>query len=195
MRAVWNDANTADDYGKVRRYGIEGIYYAANDDTVTAARLQATADAGFKVGIYAAWNWQDWSPGAFATWVHQRLLQIGSPLNPWVCLDIETHDVAWITSALTTWRTLRPGRKTDWTLEPMQGGLFTPEWARGFQRLGIGLVPQHYGGSMQAFAADQVALDLVRHGFSTLGLMGFYDAARGLPIEWDGYAFTQQRLP
>ncbi len=194
MRAVWVDAGQGADVAKLKAHGIECAYFAANDPRVTARSLDVVAAAGFTVGIYAAWNWQPWTPAGFAEWTHGRLLEIGSPLNPWVCLDIETHDVAWILAALGRWRELRPSRKTDWTLEPMQGGLFSTDNARAINALNVGIVPQHYGGNMQPFAADRVALDLVFRAFHSWRIEGFYDAA-ALPLDWSGYAFTQGRLP
>lgn len=194
MRAVWVDAGNTFDKAKLDAHSIECVYYAANATNANVAEFAAASNAGFRVGIYAAWNWDSWTPVEFADWVHGRLLQIGSPLNPWVCLDIETHDVPWIRTALGRWRQLRPTRKTDWTLEPMQGGLFTPEDARSINARNVGVVPQHYGGSMQPFAADRVAIDLIARGFNLLAIQGFYDAA-ALPLDWSGYAFTQGRLP
>ena len=194
MRAVWIDAGNDPNYSKLAAYQIERVYFAANEPRVTAAYLDNVKAQGLDVGIYAAWNWETWTPEDFAKRMHNRLLQIGSPLNPWVNLDIETHDVAWIRRALTEWRRLRPSRKTDWTLEPMQGGLFGVDDVRAINKLGVGIVPQHYGGNMQAFAADRVAIDLIARGFNLLAIQGFYDAAR-LPLDWQGYAFTQGRLP
>lgn len=194
MRAVWIDNGNTFDADKLHAHAIECVYYAANAPQANRTEFDAAAAAGFRVGIYAAWNWESWTPVEFAEWVHERLLQIGSPLNPWVCLDIETHDVPWTVGALTSYRQLRPSRKTDWTLEPMQGGLFSPAAVSTINGLNIGIDPQHYGGNMQPFAADRVALDLVLRGFQPWKIQGFYDAAT-LPLEWSGYAFTQGRLP
>jgi hypothetical protein len=194
MRAVWIDDGNTFDTAKLDAHGIERVYYAANALQASAGEFTAAKNAGFDVGVYAAWNWDNWTPEQFAQWVHGRLLQIGSALNPWVCLDIETHDVSWIRRALVEWRRLRPSRRTDWTLEPMQGGLFSLDDAKAINALGIGVVPQHYGGAMQPFAADRVAIDLISRGFNLLSIQGFYDAA-SLPLDWSGYAFTQGRLP
>jgi hypothetical protein len=58
----------------------------------------------------------------------------------------------------------------------------------------VGIVPQFYTGDMRPFAADRVVLDLVNHHFPSTRIWGFYDAA-ALPLDWQGYAFTQGRLP
>jgi hypothetical protein len=58
----------------------------------------------------------------------------------------------------------------------------------------VRVIPQLYTGSMEPLAADRVALDLVLHSFRDERIFGFYDAA-ALPERWEGYAFTQGRLP
>jgi hypothetical protein len=113
---------------------------------------------------------------------------------PRVCVDIETHDVAYILAFLKRWRELRPTRTTDWTLEPFQGGLFTPADAIHIAAANVRVIPQLYFGDMAPAAADRVALNLVLASFLPMRLFGFYDAA-ALPGRWEGYAFTQGRLP
>ena len=199
MRAVWVDAGTDADYTKLRGYAITSPYYACTDPRVTRAYLDGVRAAGFHPGIYAAWNWQPNLDGTeFAEWLSSELARItegtNTPDHPRVCIDIETHDIAYIIAFLHRWRRLRPHKTTDWTLEPFQGGLFGPVSVSAIHQAEVGIVPQHYTGSMEPVAADRVVLDLVRAGFYSTRLWGFYDGAH-LPRRWEGYIFTEGRLP
>jgi hypothetical protein len=222
MRAVWVDAGNDADVAKLRQYGIVSPYFDVRDPRVTKSYLQAVRaetlapGVNLKPGVYAAWNWPEvgMSGAAFAEWLSAKCAALfagTAPGFPSVCADIETHDVDYLLAFWRRWRELRPHRQTDWTLEGFQGGLFSYDEARELAHLvhdtgtfpGF-VVPQNYGAPLppdgsgetryQPLAADRVALDLVSHGFPTPYLYGFYDGAE-LPSRWEGYVFTQGRLP
>jgi hypothetical protein len=198
MRAIWVDEGNDANFAKLRQYGITSPYYAIRDPRVTKSYLQAVRAQGFPPGVYVAPNWYPDMPGpAFAEFVDglmtERYPSTGATF-PKVCVDIETHNVPYITGFLKRWRELRPTRVTDWTLEPFQGGLFDPLAVAIIIESGVGIVPQNYFGDMSAAAADRVAIDLIVRGFPPTSMLGFYDAA-ALPGRWQGYAFTQGRLP
>src|SRR4249920_1088062 len=198
MRAVWTDAGNDADPVKLHTYGIDSPYFAVTDPRVTLAYLRSVQAAGFQPGVYAAWNWQPGLGGpAFASWLSAQLERVAPDTSrefPKVCVDIETHDVAYIRAFLRRWRQLRPHRVTDWTLEGFQGGLFSPMDVIAIAAANVGVIPQLYGGAGGTIqfqrAADRVALDLVEHSFPPARIFGFYDAA-ALPERWEGYAFTQ----
>lgn len=196
MKAVWVDAGNDANYDKLRAHGITEPYYSVADPRVTAAYLEDVRARGFTPGVYAAWNWYPGLDGAgFAERLHAELLRINWLGNPAVCADIETHDVTYILAFLKRWRQLRPTRRTDWTLEPWQGGLFTTQAIRDdIASAKVGIVPQYYGGSMEPYAPDRVLLDLLYWGLPLSRVFGMYDAAR-LVEGWEGYAFTAGRLP
>lgn len=198
MRAVWVDEGNDADYAKLRRYGITSPYYAVRDPRVTLSYLRAVREQGFTPGVYVAPEWYPPSSGpAFAERLHALLesrYPRTAPTFPKVCVDIETHDVGYIVTFLARWRELRPTRVTDWTLEPFQGGLFAPADVQAILAASVTVVPQLYFGDMTLVAGDRVAYDLIAYGFPYQSLLGFYDAAH-LPAQWQGYAFTQGRLP
>lgn len=180
---------------------------AANPEWVR--RMDA---AGFKVTVMFAWNWfGGFSTGAkFAEYASERLKQIGyagapgSPaVNPEVMLDIEKgaglnefNYVDWVVDCLTRWRQLRPTRATTLSLEAMQGGLFKDRPDKVLKVLSLvgGIIPQHYTGGEKRMAEDVTLKDLEDVGFPRGRIRGFY-LARELPMNWDGYAWTQGKLP
>jgi hypothetical protein len=197
VKACWVDAGNDVNYDKFRQYGITIPYFDPRDPRITADYLdRVVAHPGIEhAGIYTAWNWStDFvDPASYAEWTNQELIKIGWRGNARVCLNIETHDVNWILAALKRWRQLRPTRLTDWTLEGMQGGLFSTAAAQTINGYNIRPAPQFYIGNMQP-QPHSVVLDLTMSGFDCSKVIGMYDAA-ALPYRWTGYAYTQGRLP
>lgn len=194
MRAVWVDSGNDPDYAKLARYGITVPFFDPRDPRVTAQYLDAVAAHPNidTCGIYTAWNWQSWTGPQYAEWTDQQLRRIGWMGNAIVCLNIENHDInGYVIPALRRWRQLRPSRKTWWTLEGMQGGLFSGNQPSTVNALNIILAPQFYEGNMTPHRHSPV-IDLEEPGFALID--GMYDAAV-LPSIWRGFAFTQGRLP
>jgi hypothetical protein len=206
FRAIWIDAGNDADYAKLARYGIDRPYFDIRDPRVTQQYLLEVHARGFKPGVYAAWNWPEAGKTgpSFASWLSAALEAVApssASTFPTVCVDIELHSPAYVLAFLKRWRELRPARVTDWTLEGFQGGLFSPLDTLAIARANVRIIAQLYTGSMAPLAADRVALDLVLHSFPPARIFGFYDAATltpepgAEPSRWEGYAFTQGRLP
>lgn len=194
MRAVWVDEGSDANYDKLRANGITAPYYSHRDPRVTSAYLTSVRDQGFAPGILSAWNWFPDDTGAeYAERIDAELRRINWPGNPPVLANIETHDVGYIIAFFARWRQLRPTRKTDWTLEGFQGGLFAPSAVSQINAANVGIVPQLYAGNMDPLPHSPI-IDMLMAGFRCDQLKGFYDAAR-LPYRWDGFAFTAGRLP
>jgi hypothetical protein len=196
VKAIWIDEGNDADIAKLDAHGITAPYFSIRDPRVTSAYLGGLATAGFAPGLYVAWNWYPELTGTtFAQKLHAELRRIGWIGNPPVCVDIEAHDPAYIRAFLKRWRELRPKRRTDWTLEGMQGGWIegTPGFVAAVIAANVGVVPQFYRGDMSPLTPG-VILDLLLAGIPGDRLMGFYDAA-ALPYRWHGYAFSQGRLP
>lgn len=195
VRGVWVDEGNDADEAKIRAVQANP-WYSTRDPWVTAKYLTDVASRGFFPGLYVASSWVPQLTGEqFAQYVSDSLLRIGWRGNPWVCMDIETHDIAgFVLPCFRRWRELRPARPTWWSLEGMQGGLFdSPTVAEIAGGLGIRVAPQLYSGDMTPLAHSPI-LDLLMAGFPGAYLDGTYDAAR-LPYRWRGFAFTQGRLP
>jgi hypothetical protein len=197
---VWVDAGNDPGYAKLKANRIDTAYFDVRDPRVTRTYLNDVRAKGYGVGIYAAWNWPEvpQTGTTFAQWLSTQLGRFGSssaPTFPRVCADIETHDVSYVLAFLKRWRQLRPRRVTDWTLEGFQGGLFTPSDAALILEANVGVSPQLYNGDMtQAWDSLAAARNLMTAGFPEGVVVPFYDAAH-LPEWWEGYAFTQGRLP
>jgi hypothetical protein len=183
------------DLAKAKRYGITRLYWQANDPQITPGMLQAIRDRGIETGIMRDPSWQDDSAIDLARYLDSDLtrLVLTSPQSA-VLADIEYHDPAYVMAFLYEWRQLRPKRITGWTLEPLQGGWFTPELLAELGMAHIVSYPQTYYGNMSSEDADRVRCDLIEAGIPR-GMVGLvYDAAR-IPPKWDGIAFPFHELP
>lgn len=197
MRACWVDANNDADYVRLHEHGITEPIYDIRDSRITKAYLDNVGNLGFQPGVYAAWNWpetKDLSGAEFAEWVDAKVKPLHrSATFPSVHLNDETHDPVRIISLLERWRQLRPSKRTVWTLEGMQGGLFSKAQAKAINATNVIYGPQCYTGQMARMESATVVLDLVTHGFLASRIQPFLDAA-ALGNWWEGTAYTQGRL-
>lgn len=200
MRAVWVDEGNVPNWDKLAKHGITWVYVSARDHRAKKS-LEDTFAKGFKGGVYTAWNWYPNLSGAeYAEKTHALLSALwpsAKPGFPKVQLNDETHDPERILGMLRRWRQLRPATETSWTMEGMQGGWMSPVFAKTVTDLKIRVVPQAYYGTMapgQVYDTLAVARDLTKRGIPDRLVSPFYDASQ-MPAGWDGFAFTQGRLP
>lgn len=204
MNFVWVDAGNQADWAKLARHGIKGEFYASTDPVpALRANLTASRNRGHAGGLYSAWNWiPNTNDGAaYAEFANGLLLPVETQLAgksnsfPKVQLDNENHDPDVILAMLRRWRQLQPKKDTSWTFEGFQGGWMDPGFVQEVLSYKVRLVPQLYSGDMQIhFDSLAAARDLTKRGFPESLVSPFYDAA-ALPAEWEGFAFTQGRLP
>lgn len=205
MKACWIDHGQDADITKLKRHGIDEILVPTQSSPIAnAGSLERLKNAGFKVGLFVAWSWRPGVTGAqFAEFVDRELKRVGWLGNPKVQVDIEKgaglHDanyVDYVVAFMRRWRQLRPTRETDFTLEAMQGGLFNGrgDAIEAIIEANVRIIPQFYTGDMQPMAQDVALKDLLLYGFPIDRIKGYYDGAR-LPLNWDGVAWTQGRLP
>jgi hypothetical protein len=157
-------------------------------------------------GVYTVVNWPQYegmNGKQFAEAVSAQVKPlIVSNSNPKVQLDMEhvffENDVIgskFIVDALKRWRELHPFQDTSWTVEAMQGGWMSKEFVAAVTSAKVRVVPQCYDGDMtQVWDTLAAARDLTKRGFLDAIITPFYDAAK-LPEYWNGFAFTQGRLP
>ena len=205
MRSCFIDHNQEANYDLLKRHGITEILYPTRDSPVNSNLCQKAKDKGFNVGLMVAWNWLGGHPtGArFAEFCDNELKRIAWPGNPKLVADIEKgaglddlRYVDYVVDFCRRWRELRPKRATDWTLESMQGGLFNGrgQAVNAIIAANVGIIPQYYTGDERPMAQDVAFRDLTAYGFPSHRIRGFY-LAKDLPINWDGYAWTQGKLP
>lgn len=200
IRNLWVDAGNDCNYAKATAYGITAAYFDIRDPRLTTPYLERVASHGLGVGVYAVASWWPKLEGpAFADTVGAMLGTIApnsAPDFPAVCLDIEVDDVAgYVLPALRRWRTHRPNRVTDLTLEGHKGGLFSPSQVINVVAKVRLVVPQCYDGAMtHVWDSCAMSRDLTDAGFPIARVYPFLDAAH-LGEWWEGYAFTQGRLP
>lgn len=199
MRAIWVDEGNDADYAKLAANGITEPCYALRDPRVTGQYLRNVQARGLDPGVYVVKSWYPAdTPAAFATRVSKMLERLrvdSTPDFPFVCIDYEPTNVPDILACLRQWRKHRPGRVTDLTIEGHQGGLFRPSDVIAVVAQTRYTVPQCYNAAMtQLWDTFAMAHDLTDHSWPIDKVRPFYDAAH-LPEWWDGYAFTQGRLP
>ena len=202
MRGVWVDSRNDPDWAKLRRHGITWVFVSLDDPPADVRRrLLEIRARGLVAGVYSAWSWFPGKDGAkFAEAVHSQLQQVvpdASATWPRVQLNDETHDPVRIEVMLRRWRQLRPATATSWTLEGMQGGWAThPPLVQAVLDTKVRVVPQAYAGNMDPWDTAAVLRDLTerpsRYPDRIVSLI--HDAA-ALRRFWDGWAFTQGRLP
>ena len=181
---------------------MTALFFSMQDPRVTQAYLMSVRAKGYTTGVYVAWNWPEYAgnDGAeFAQKVSDKLgtiVPVTSAQNfPKVQLNVELHDPLYIQDMVVRWRQLRKYRDTSWTMEPMQGGWMSPNMVNAVIAARVRVVPQMYWGNMQpALPYQRVIDDLTIRGFPAGLVTPMWDAAR-LPDPWDGFAFTQGRLP
>ena len=197
MRACWVDYGNDADYVKLHEHGITEPIYDIRDPRITKPYLDNVVNLGFQPGVYAAWNWDEtknMSGPEFANWVDAKVKPLQrSATFPSVHLNDETHDPVRIIAMLERWRNLRPSKRTVWTFEGMQGGLFTRAQAKVLNATNVIYGPQCYTGQMERMESSTVVLDLVTHGFIGSRIQPFF-AANVLGNWWLGTAYTQGRL-
>ena len=203
MKALWIDEGNDPDYAKAAAYGMTALFFSIRDPRVTQAYLIGVRSKGYTTGVYVAWNWAEYESDTgfeFAQKVSDRLgeiVPITSAQNfPKVQLNVELQDPLWIQNMATGWRKLRKYRDTSWNMAPFQGGWMSPNMVKEVTRCRIRVVPQLYLGNMTPAPEQAVIDNVVNAGFPRALVTPMYDAAtRAVGQAWDGFAFTQGRLP
>ena len=180
---------------------MTALFFSMQDPRVTQQYLISVRAHGYVTGVYVAWNWVGYesaSGAQFAEKVDERLSQIVPKTSaqnfPKVQLNVELHDPLFIQDMVVRWRQLRKYRDTSWTMEPMQGGWMSPNMVKAVTDSRVRVVPQCYWGNMQPVDPQLAIANVVNQGFPRALVTPMYDAA-ALPTPWDGFAFTQGRLP
>lgn len=201
------------------------FYAGSDPPADVARRLMDTRARNRAGGVYSAWNWYEGEGigreegAAYAEKTHEVVSAIEAKLGfksasfPKVQLNNEDHRPQVILDMLRRWRQLRPKHDTSWTMEGGQGGWMDSAFVAEVLSHRVRLVPQGYRGRMAnialrdsdpaafyrellQFTADPLADvdDLVERGFPRAIVSPMYEAAF-LPLGWDGFCFTQGRLP
>jgi hypothetical protein len=196
-RSCWIDHGNDPSYAQLKAHGITEVVFDIRDPLLSKTYLAGVQAKGLKTGVYAAWNWDETKnltgPG-FANWVDTMLAALNISQNvPFVHLNDETHDPVRIIAMLKRWRALRPKKRTLFTFEGMQGGLYSPADAQALNALEVDYGPQCYTGDMTRMESATVVQDLISHGFNPARIVPFFDASQ-LGYWWQGVAYTQGRL-
>ena len=199
MIAPWVDEHNDPDYPTLRKIGSTHVFRSLRDPKTTRSALLADKAAGFATGVYIVSSWYpNLSPRAVADLGNQLLKSVdgGTPSDPVVCWDVETKDVPYVRTLFRRWKSHRPTRVTDWTLEGHQGGIFKPaDVAELLKTVDRYWVPQCYNGAMtEVWDTLAMARDLTAIGVPDSRIVPFLDAAH-IPAWATGYVFTQGRIP
>lgn len=198
MRYLWVDYPDNPWWEAINANGIDGLFFDPRQPRVTKSYLEQIAARGKAVGIYLGHAWGEFgsTPESFVAKAKQWVAPLRKSNSfPKVQWDLEQHDPHFILRVLQLWRKEFPWQDTSWTLESMQGGwMDTEAFVKPMMACRVRVVPQYFGGAMEPFAADVSFNDLLVRGFDPKIISGCYDA-KHLPLWWNGYAFSQGRLP
>lgn len=193
MRYLWVDAGNDPNFDLGDQHGIDGYFMPLFGERTTRDTLRQIREGGHAAGVYVGHGWFPLLTAAqYATQVYaeyERVLVQGLRLQ----VNLEQHDPVYIIDVLERLRAKRSNLPLSWTLEGMQGG-WAAQIATDVVAARVRVVPQAYTGSMERMAEDAVLRDLLRAGYPESSVSLFYDAA-ALARGWQGYAFTQGRLP
>ena len=204
MRFTWTVAGDDPDYGNCRAHGINGLFAPLFDPLTTKLYLRRFAAEGFAVrGLYLGHNWfPALGPVQLADKVvaeYKRLTFASGEGDPALrdirlMLNLEQHDPAFILACCTRVRALLPKVGLSWSPEGHQGGWQSKEWVTSMVALKIRAVPQCFVGNMERRESSAMVADLVARGWPFTSVSPFLDASQ-LGHDWEGYAFTEGRLP
>ena len=200
MRWIWTDEGSSwPDYAKGDKQGINGYFVSIRE--ATKPMLEDIANHGYVCGVYMATNWDEFrnlNGPETAEKMHELVKPLSwSAARPKVQFDIEQQDPAKILACFARWRQLQPKRDTSWTMEGHQGGWMSRVFVDALVGYRIRFVPQCYSADMKdQWDTLAMARDLTRRGVPDSLVSPFIDAAElPNPFWWEGFAFTQNRLP
>jgi hypothetical protein len=223
MQAIWIEEGDDWDPWKLRANGVQAIYNDIRAEFDPVGKSERARLQGMRAGLYwgASWGERNYEGDGFAHYISDM---IGTYEKAWTTarlglqcefqLDIETlngidhsEDDAWLRAFFTEWRKIRPLKVTSWTMESFQGGPYT--WmSKELVSLinsdpNLVVVPQLYIGNMRP-VDSAAALRNMTHlrcpdgtvtGIQEDRVQFFYDAANPLPVGWQGFLYTNRRLP
>ena|SRR6187549_1151579 len=204
MRFTWTVEGDDPDYGNCRAHGINGLFAPLFDSLTTKLYLRRFKAEGFSVqGLYLGHNWfPALGPIELADKVvaeYKRLTFASGEGDPALggvrlMLNLEQHDPVFILACSTRVRAKLPTVGLSWSPEGHQGGWQSPDWVAKMVALKIRAVPQCFVGNMERRESHAIVKDLVDRGWPFTSVSPFLDAKQ-LGQDWEGYAFTEGRLP
>lgn len=193
--SAWVYQDSIPDTAKAKAHGIAAVFIDPRSSNAEA-QIAAIRAAGLTPGIYTSLSWGPPDPTSFAKWTSDALNHFlprnGAPVAAPYMADLETTDVRWVETFLSTYRKYQPQRPSAYTNAPFQGG-YVPAAALVAARFEVFI--QVYYGDMSAADGSAALLEQARHGVPAANLHPFYDGA-ALPRDArDGCVFTLERLP
>jgi hypothetical protein len=198
MKYIWTRQNDDPDYDNCHAHGINGLFAPLGADSLTSpAYLKLFRAKGFPVvGLYVGHGW--WAPiGAQAladkVVAEYKKATVGVPRVK-LQMNLEQHDPGYIAACLERIREQLPKVGLSWSPEGFQGGWMSASFVKRIIAAKVRVVPQAFTGDMTPRAQDMVLRNLTARGYPEALVTIMYDA-KNLPRDWNGYAFTEGRLP
>lgn len=203
MRFIWTVAGDDPDYGNCKAHGINGLFAPLFDSLTSYMYLTEFQARGFTAGLYLGHHWfPNLTALQLANKTADEYLRLtksqgeGAPAlkDVRLMLNLEEHDPVFVLAVITQVRKRLPKVGVSWSPEGMQGGWMSDAFVQGVLAQRVRVVPQAFIGNMARVESDQTLRDLLDRGFPASSISIFYDASQ-LGVNWDGYAFTEGRLP
>ncbi len=75
MKAIYIDPNNDPNYTKLAPYGFTHLFFDIREPKLNAAYFAGIRTHGYKVGVYAAWNWPETTE---AFWPELRTVRLST---------------------------------------------------------------------------------------------------------------------
>lgn len=214
MKAIWrtNPYGAADfpDWKKLSDRGVTDYYVPAlmyDPTTGKYVRNTRQINAQYRKDILTRMGYRQYRDPSWTSIIDPKVLAFtaendiytvsSTEYTPYM-FDIEYHDPAFVAKTIQAFRTLFPKGPVAWTLEPWQGGWFTPALVDILNRdINLVVVVQNFFGNMSPAGTKNgltPAQELLRVGISTNRVKTFYDGAKPMPNNWDGCILSEERI-
>lgn len=169
--------------------------YVRNLSQLSDAYKAGVNSQGFGFRVYRDPSWdKNTDPIKLATQAATDMAEGG--ISGYM-FDIEYHDPEFVRKTILEYRRWKPSGPIAWTLEPHQGGWFTPELVKVLNNdVNLVVVPQNFYWNMSPYSGGINSLrdDLINRGVKSSRVKVFYDGSFPLPSNWDGCILSEERI-
>jgi len=191
-----HDRGVTDFYVPALKFDITTGKWVKNINEITAAYRAGVNSQGFGYRIYRDPSWESITDPVALARKAVTDMEVGGVAG--YMFDIEYHDPDFVRRTIIEYRRWRPSGPIAWTLEPHQGGWFTPELVQTINSdVNLVVVPQNFYYDMREYDKppyDNLRNDLINQGVKSSRVKVFYDGAKFMPSDWDGCILSEERI-
>jgi len=216
MKGIWRTNPYGDAYWppwkRMHDLGVTDFYVPAlmydptigkfvkNKNEITVAYKEGVRSQGFGYRIYRDPSWNSMiDAGSIIQAAANDIAAAGIGEYIPYMFDIEYHAPDLIADVLEGFRARFPKGPVSWTLEPFQGGWFTPRLVNVINKdPNLVVVPQNFYGNMTpadpTTGGQKVRQNLIDQGVASNRVKIFYDGSCYIPSDWDGCILGEETI-